>query len=492
MVKARVSLFSDRRFAHFYSLSTPIQHAFPGRAGNENKYLGRVFYKNGGLAKRIDIYEIDPEKKISSRLFEINRSLRKIPPGGFFSSNTYLGKKVDNAFSITYYLELGINEKKLREIKRNVRLDICMHLHSSFENRRQIKAELNKIEDQTTNKPIAVSKLLNIEGGKADFVPICKTGKHNIDFGKGCISYITKEGLWDPTAGCQYCYSGFKNSIPLRIPVFDERDLMRQITGLYEKGQGPEIIRLGKNSDPGHEFFRDLMVKTLELAKDLGIRLVVVTKYLKFDKEIAELLAKTKSSVQYSFGIESLEYGAVQWGRTNHFRAEQLLRFRDKGVHVVTRVVADVTEKPDESVSGILSQNEEQEIGTIITPIRLSSKELAPAFTCESWDLLQKDSSRQLPLDELIKINSDNSEKQRYFRTAGGWLLPMFMDRFYSDNFKNICGHIGNKVYCAGCGIFPPETISDNELPAMTYTKKPPKMKKNRDKATKKFRFSAS
>ncbi|MBW3023003.1 hypothetical protein KY308_02780 [Candidatus Woesearchaeota archaeon] len=493
MVKARVSLFSDRKYAHFYSLTSTIRHAFPARAPNENKYLGCIFYKNQNFTKRIDVYRINPEESLSDKLFQKNRELRKIPKGGFFKDNTYLGQKVDNEFSITYYLH-GLDKRELDEIKRNARFDICAHLHKIFRSGNIIKSELKEIENLTTNSPVLLKRHVEIERGKGDFVPICKTGVHNIDFSGGCISYMRKDGTWDPTAGCEYCYSGFKNSVPLRIPVFNMEKIIEQI-----KQKNAKIIRFGKNSDPGHELFHEQQMQMLSVAESLGIHLVFVTKYLKFNEKIAKLLRKTNSTLQYSFGIEEIEHGPVHWGSTNDFRKRQALEYKKAGVNVFTRLVADITSPPNEFELEIMSLREKG-IPTILTPVRVGSKDLAPIFTGETWDSLQRDGTQQLTLDGITE--GAHVKRARYYRAekGAGELLPLFMHEFYLkrfgkhnvSEFGGICGHIDDTVLCAGCGSFKAETMKEKDIPPMKYTKKPPKRKKNRDKATQKIRFLAS
>jgi hypothetical protein len=253
-----------------------------------------------------------------------------------------------------------------------------------------------------------------LQGGKSEYVNECILTA-NLDFlEKGCISsYLPNKGSdikktenamllvnynLDSNSSCIYCYANYQNQASAKyIKVFDKEHLKRELLGdcYLNKGKiyGGKIdyLRLGKRTEAGSKLTQPQLKLTLETCLETGTKIIMPTKFLEFDGEIAKLLKETKSSVLFSIGWNELENGACSHDCTNEWRIEQALRYRDVGVNSIVYLLIDapvVTERDKKILNDVKGK-----IPVQFLPIRLTNKESAYKITGGFWEDLQNPGS---------------------------------------------------------------------------------------------------
>lgn len=277
-------------------------------------------------------------------------------------------------------------------------------------------------------------------------------------------------GLMDPANKCMYCYSGYNNSRQSDLWIYDENidyeqfkknmaDAKDKISLLDDSLGERHFIRFGKHTECADIFKLHLLYRALLFGKELGISFHLPTKYLPFDKTIAELLKETGSVLGYSFSYEKLEKGSHYFGCDNKYRLDNALMYANAGVRVLLKMALDVTDSFDEceKFGGNIMQyrkflNDAKDIakknpnffleGQII-PLRIPNSKVAPLVTGESFHSLQKGGSF---------FRNHNTDIRRYRKSTSNMLIP---DYWHSDwdEFKRRCGDTGCNFDCDRCGM---------------------------------------
>lgn len=215
---------------------------------------------------------------------------------------------------------------------------------------------------------------------------------------------------------CVSCYgtkaSRMGSSFFRDDPVVKEYDdkVFRQDCKKYIR-KGIRFIRLGKFSDSGHNHRSGNLNKILKTTAEEGIRLIFVTKSLKYDKEISNLLISGNHILHYSLGM-------ITKAPCNVERFCEGLKYRRDKVNIKFRITDDITTNIKSIWNDINLTSDE----TIITPLRFNSK---------------------VDLEEY-KCNFNN------YSFIDGYYRPLFKHPSWSK-FKNFCGEILNTVYCCNC-----------------------------------------
>ncbi len=447
-IKCRIFDTSAGPTAHIYGKVPQYISAFPAVSDINAKHLGSAWYRKGeGFPiARIDIWL--PERKLEGAPFNILNNFAYHDPGKVLE-----GKK-----AIVYSLDERISRKLEGEVKRNVRADVLSYCGNDLSS---AKPHFDSVSNAIL--PVVIEKKVEIETGKGEFDALCRTGVHNIDFTLGCVSYTRNlQGniTHDLTTGCEYCYS-FGNYGGVRLKQFKASHLEEQIKKIEAEQGKVRFIRLGKNSDPAHEWLYEHNMHLLELGKKHNFGVVMVTKYLPFIPGMANALKKTGSVLQYSFGYEEMEHGPLAWGRDNEFRIENAVRYKKAGVNVLTRLVQEAPVPPSGFAMRIMGLYENYDIPTIFNPLRIMNSKVAEKLG-KNWNRLIADPKQSSFL-------GNDPQEGTYTKNSGQHrLIPRkihkdFLKRFADPKKGGICGEIGNIVFCAGCGVFPPVSAHEKE-----------------------------
>lgn len=334
-------------------------------------------------------------------------------------------------------------------------------------------AEINTVERITSKTKVRKRvPTQHVKSGKQDFILSCALDA-NLDSSSGCISSfipIDKNTAFsgdyfigyysDTSAGCGYCYAEWKTKcFPKFMIEVDKEKLLTELSGKFIQASGVtrnkkvNVLRLGKSTEAGSKYTLDELVKTLEICLESGTQVVMPTKVLEFNKEIAGLLKKTKSSVLYSLGYDELERGICAHGCTNEYRLEQARLYREAGVNSVLYFLLDVPAEPSEKNLRDLSFAEKNNIPVQLLPIRFYNKETTFKFTGKTWDVLRRiyPKNEQLSLPGVLEKGADT------YIWEGNHLLPIVMNPFWmkliGGNNGNVrmCHHDPFKTYCGSC-----------------------------------------
>jgi hypothetical protein len=175
--------------------------------------------------------------------------------------------------------------------------------------------------------------------------------------------------------------------------------------------KGIKFVRLGKFSDPGYAAVRGRTLQILQTATSEGIRVVLISKSIVFDKDIAAEIRKGDHILHISLGM--ISNACPDTDRLNVYR-----RYKQEcHYNVFLRITADVTQEMPEKYRGLKD--------VILTPMRYGSKK----------DL------------ESYGANIDK------FEWLGGYYRPKALNKSWIPYMCTICGELDGKTYCANCGV---------------------------------------
>jgi hypothetical protein len=292
--------------------------------------------------------------------------------------------------------------------------------------------------------------------GKQDYVPSCLIDI-NVDlFRKSCSSFLV-DGFYDPFAACKYCYAkGEKSDMPLkRIIRADKQNLVQQIEAARKEREAKEkqtrFIRFGKVSEAGSDLTREQLVAVLEASIEAEVSPIFPTKFLKYDKNIAELLRRANTSLIFSIGNDSLERGAVANGCTNEFRFRQAVKCHENGVRVGLYVLIEATNYDNpffkKNLQKALRIHEKHGIPIQLLPGRWLSKKQVVEITGR-------------PLADCIlqgqrNLHDKTVSKGGYKRSRNNQYIATMIDEKFLELLREpgitMCHHHDATTWCGGC-----------------------------------------
>lgn len=329
---------------------------------------------------------------------------------------------------------------------------------------------VNEIIPRTEIRKIYLKHLLT--SGKSSFEPSCGL-EANVDFSKGCISTCTGGsiegryvigGLLDVFAECTYCYADYQHKTFWKTMIeFTKEQLKDELQGNcyldydtpIKHGKPIKILRFGKTTETGSKFTRNPLMTTLEVCVETGTRVVMPTKYLEYDNDVANLLKKTNSTLLYSIGWDELEKGPCMHGCDNEFRLEQAVKYREAGVNSNIYLLIDLPHPPTKREHDVLNFAEKNNIPVQLLPIRIQNKETAPFITGMTWDELRKPSND--PQNYMNGILEKSGGGYLKLGAGNGRLVAQEKDSFWlrliGDNKgkMRMCHHDQTETYCGNC-----------------------------------------
>jgi len=246
---------------------------------------------------------------------------------------------------------------------------------------------------------------------------------------------------------CNYCYAKRKNWGKVIPKIIGEK------TREQFEIEKPKIIRLGKNTECGHPFYRPQLLEFLELCKEYGTKIIFPNKMLEFDAKVAALLRQTNSVLNYSLCNDKFEGGAVSQGFTNSWRLKQAEKYTFAGVNTTVTLTCDVTNSLDGNLErgfAIINALDARDEGLVLRflPLRLNSKKVCLEVTGKTWGDIIMPANYKDVLDFGIEW--------RYLKKGNNEAVPLF----FHEDFKKlisegigICGRVGEIEYCDECNL---------------------------------------
>jgi len=368
-------------------------------------------------------------------------------------------RKYDIKYEIT---KTAKNKRVLEQIIDCVRTDVSLHC-GEHQAKNPTGSEV-KVVDKFV--PLTKARYMrNIEneidlGGKADFVDECII-QANKDFSIGCISEwvpgknssadgeFFKNYALRMNSGCLYCYAGFQHTVNFAksIKLVNKEKLEQQI-----KENNVHILRLGKRTETGSIYTRNQLIDTLDVCIKTKTQIIMPTKFLEYDPEVARRLRATQSVALFSEGPDGLEPGAYDHGCDNEFRLEQAKKYRDAGANSCIYLLTDITKAAGKRELKVLDFAAKNKIPVQFLPARIMNKRTAKELTGKEWNEL--------------KINSQDPHQNDMFpsgehgcyKKGGNSLIAQRVDEFWlkliennNGNSYRICHHDDNLTYCGRC-----------------------------------------
>ncbi len=165
---------------------------------------------------------------------------------------------------------------------------------------------------------------IGIVGGKGQVHPICICND-NIDIQSGrCAITHGPNGEYVKENACTYCYAKytFKSTNYSIKPAITTSKLQKEIqrrnnekTKENDKSKNVKTIRLGKMTDIWDPLdpvkTKETLLSVINACNALDKPVMMMTKLLPYDEDIANALLVQNSSLHYSLGDDSLEKGGV-------------------------------------------------------------------------------------------------------------------------------------------------------------------------------------
>ena len=261
---------------------------------------------------------------------------------------------------------------------------------------------------------------LTVVSGKTRVYEKCTVPEYNLDLTVGCPLILTG-------GRCLYCYGKLYNK-PRKQGRVKVKDVtvrfLKQLNDIEPVYKNRLYIRIGKFTEPGHKMSEKQLLVVLHLLQTRGIRPIITTKLLKFSRNIAKIVKKLHGTIQFSFGYNELEPGAVNYGMSNKERLQHAKRYLAFGINVVFRIAIDVTQGKshlDRYMKYILKIYPKR---VLLTPLRFQNKDI---------------------LNNLnFKINLNNYK----------WFRGYYRPNFIHGDYKNLptCGDLSDGTeFCAKC-----------------------------------------
>jgi len=470
-----------RKYLAVYNFQHDVYIKPPSSFGNV-QHLDHFSYKRGNKKGGADVFLINdipdnPGIKINKEVMltgnKVHIDEKKPTLKLKIHHQSELLKIIPEMYDIQHQI-LNLPEEVEKEVILMSNADIAYFCGSDTANRhRGSKIErVEKIIPKTEVKYIKPKKMLT--GGKQWFVPSCKL-QANIDFGQGCISgWIPIEGasfdgrfftnyLSSPDSECAYCYAKKKHkSFPKTIYEFDKKRLVEELSGRcrldfedwkLELGKPVKILRFGKRTETGMPITRRQFIGTLEAMVETGTKGVIPTKYLEYNKEIAELLKKTNSVVLYSIGdFDEFEKGACIHRCNNERRLEQAVRYNEAGVNSLLYLHIIGHKSPGKRENEILRFAKKHKTKVQLLPIRFSDKDLVEKMTGQTWEYLKGGSKRKR--NQLMLPGFDDYGSYVFRERILGLekIHASWSEMINSNNGRiRMCHHTLENTYCGGC-----------------------------------------
>jgi len=266
----------------------------------------------------------------------------------------------------------------------------------------------------------------------------------NIDLQSGrCAITNDKDGNYVKENACDYCYAKYlfkktkyeiKSSITTQYLLDEVNQRNNEKIKLNDTTKTVKTIRLGKMVDiwdtNNVEQSKETLLSVIYACTDLELPIMLMTKLLPFDEEVAiALMSNPDAVLHYSLGSDALEKGALIHNMSNDQRIEEAKKYKEFGCNVYLRLVADVVQPMTAEHYKI----EQVGIPLLITPLRYTNKNL---FINET------------------KINWDEAEGHGY-KFDRGAMRPLSIDSTWGDKYKHAyCGVVGEELGCNACGLY--------------------------------------
>lgn len=445
----------------------------------DSKRLIHATYSYGPYSRSIDIFSLNSDFKKVLQELDVRHYIK--------NSNGEDLSGTDIRQDVKYEVVKGYQHTQ--ELITLIRKDI-----NNFCRKVADKPSGSRIEYFDSITPKLVFKEMRkpqlLRDGKKDYVPSCSL-EANLDFSTGCVSGIVNN-YSDIFAECSYCYSIWgHDTFSKHILHLSKDKLKKELLFGYYKNIEPEapdkqvrVLRLGKETETGSDYTLDQLVLTLETCSETNTRIVMPTKYLKFNREIADLFKRTNSVVLFSITMkDELERGACSYGRTNEFRLEQATLFKEYGVNTALNFIVDLPHPPEDKDRYVLNYASKQGIPIQLLSIRIPSKKLALDYLGVPWNELKKPVNR----DQTSLFNLEPHKTGGYERQGNNMLVAQHAHEFWlnliGDNkgFVRMCHHDREKTYCGRCFLDDKGFIIPTQHVKIVYNNKKRDFKKKRE-----------
>jgi hypothetical protein len=459
-VPGRIYNTSDgRQYLALYNYFPDVYRMPPPSARNAER-VAHVDYAFAGFRRGIDVFLLgssldlrDVDLKKDSRLQPGQMKVGAVQGNSkrrdAVNSEMLLGN-VDVDQDVKY--EVAAGYPHTGEILNAIRFDIFCFCESPAKNPDGTRIDyVDSIKPRPVIRKV-IPKILLV-GGKQEYVPSCSLSA-NLDFSYGCVSGLVN-GFLDVFAECEYCYGIYNHKTFSKYVVnIDKAHLREELQTGTRHVVGPvKVLRLGKRTEAGSSYTLDSLVLTLETCLETKTRVVMPTKYLVFDKEVAGLLKRTNSALLYSIGYDALERGACSHGCNNEFRLEQAAMYGQEGVNSVLNLLIDLPHDATQRDIQVLDYAHRQGLPVQLLPIRIQGKKVAKAVTGLSWNALKESHASQpnLPFASARSLPDGGYESNSGYLRAKD--KSPFWSKLFAENTGKIrmCHHDSEDTYCGRC-----------------------------------------
>ena len=462
-----------------YNHSPDICVATPPSLRGMSKRVAHVAYSEGGRRSGIDLFEVNirPDELVIPELDLTNQISRTRPPQEL--------EQTRNKQDVRVELVRGTLQEPIDFVLEDIAA-YCKSPAKNPQGARQILAE--SIIPKTEAKWVKYSDRGILTPGKPEFVSVCGL-EANIDFSKGCVAgWIPQEGatfdshtfknfFLDPFSECDYCYASPKHkTFPKTIFHLDRDRLKAELLGDAcleygsdkKYGKRIKVLRFGKRTEAASQLTRQPLIHTLEACLETGTKTVLPTKFLKFNRTVADLLRRTDSVVLYSIGNDEDEPGACAYGCDNEWRLSQAISYKVAAVNTALYLLMNPHAPPQKRDIKVLDKAKSLGMSVQLLPERFTSKCRMKKVTGFEWDFLKEHPHHQLRENKNKIVQQTEAlydfEGQEYmgsYYVASGVAIPQAIHSSWTKIIGNnkgrirMCHHNKKTVWCGSCFLKP-------------------------------------
>lgn len=471
-IPGSIYIFEKGKYLALYNYWSDVFRMLPDSMKGKSDHIAHVSYSfrsrlisSRDESRGIDIFylrdnslgeEFDIKRRLNSNLIK--------------ESNIQIDKRNN------LQIQLNPEHKRILDFVRRDIQDFVQN--SSIDGGNNFIDYTNEIIPKTKIRKIKANKFL--KEGKQEFVPSCVL-EANLDFSLGCSTGFSKGivdgdyiigAFLDESSECDYCYSKHQHKTFWKTMLdLNPEQLKEELLGNNELNNGVpvKVLRLGKRTEAASQYTLDYLITTFETCCETGTKIILPTKCLPFDLNIANLFRKTNSNLLYSLGFDELETGACNNGCNNDFRMEQAKKYREKGVNSMLYLLIDLPHSSKKREKEVIKFAKKYNIPIQLLPIRITRRELAQKLTGLPWDSLK--------MNKQGIFSGTSEEEICGYYWKGNALVAQEKDPSWLELINNndgnirMCHHDESNTYCGKCFI-EPGLIQSTEKIEINYERK--------------------
>jgi hypothetical protein len=226
-------------------------------------------------------------------------------------------------------------------------------------------------------------------------------------------------------------------------------------------GKRVDVLRLGKRTEVGAKYNRDMLKIILEGCAKSKAKPVIPTRFLEYDPSLEGFLKESQASSFHGVGLDPQEPWIKYYGFDTPWRMEQAARYRSAGVNANFYLLIEAVNGPTLENKQIIDFAQKYRIPIQLLPMRISGENLIQLLTGQSKKSLLQ-SVHQTALGDFTSgdFGCDGKVFGGYEPYGTSTVSPLRINQKWfdlmhdSNGMITLCHHNSEKIWCGGCGHY--------------------------------------